>query len=1152
MTQSLLAQSGAQPIKQSRFKQIHVSKALHGEISNRFALQDPSAFIVERFYGGYQDCILTGSNIEISPRNTWWRRPGCTPYTTFDFPTPPLGGTSFNYGGTFILFVDTATGVYNTTPSSGEEVFVKGTNLTYDIAQAPIGIPGQMSYLQLGSTLFMADGADAIKLIAGGNLNPITGQPIWRWGIVGPSKAPNVVVTASGAAAVPWTASTVYTTMGLLVDSNGNVEQLVSVNADGSQSATATLGTSGNGQPSWNQTPGGTTTESTGTPITWTNRGPIVAWTANTTYNDATTGGTLVNPCIIYDPASNACYIGDTGGQQFTSGSAKPHFTGTFAQKIQDGTGYWVCLGSPKTPPLWLPSKAYPALGSVSFNDGVSSISEPQTPQAAGIGGNSPQLTFWQTSGGGTSGTGGTAPIWATVTGTLTPDNQLAWLNLGSATWAASTPYAGWSQGTNFVFSVVKDQNSNLQVCITSGTSSTVKPDTAFTLSAAANAVGNNTSYTGTFSPVIPAGTTVVITGFTTGANNGTFTVVSCNSTTLVVVNPSGTAESHAATATFNPWGTLYGQNTTDGNVIWVCVGTSLSWASSTQWYLPLSGFIAPQPTDPYGGAEVIDSNGDIEIAINNGKSGSSHPTWMTGEGQQTQDPASTGTLVWINQGVASTNSLVVTSGFGYVYAFKARTATDFYVTNIPNGLTAPLGPPTGSGDGSISTASLIFKMPTGPNAGAVIQLSGVGSLDPQVDTIVIYRSTDGFQGGPYLELTEIPAPQPVNGVAGTWNFNDYFPDVDLNNLIEADVVGENDPPPTGITDLAYHQGRVWASVGNIVYASSGPDIPPDNGNGLTGWAPANNFPLTSPVTKLLAPITGLLAFTTTDEWTIAGGPSITQYFPSITRAGVGLLSMNAITSLGAEIILFTADRRLLAFIPGAGETNVGWYVQDQFQNYDPSAVYVTLHENGIDRGIFVGNGSTTYKRVILHSQPNNDMVWDTTATITGGCGMLQSIQTAPGVRSLLIGGTGNNEPLLYRDLSTNADNGTSYTADFIVSPGPICHDGEMAELGFITWTGPRTGTSPTVSYLLNETSGTYQQFASLVNDPPLLYGTTVTPNTLYRNRYYFKQTMSTGNPPPALYCTDILFKVAFIAENAANEMARVTLFGGLYEDGND
>lgn len=1131
MAPSLLAAAGAQPIKQSRFKQIHVSKALHGEITNRFALQDPSAFIVERFYGGYQDCLLGGSNVEISPRNTWWRRPGCSAYTTFDFPTPPIGGFSFNMNGTFTLYVDTATNIYSVTPTSGTSVFTKAAGA------------GQASYLQLGSTLFIADGVDAIKIIGG---------KVWNWGIIGPADAPTVVVTASGAAAVTWTASTVFTTMGLLVDSNGNVQQLVSVNADGSQSATATIGTTGTGAPSWNQTPGGTTTESTGTPITWTNKGPIVAWTANTTYNDVTTGGTLANPAVIYDPVSNACYIGDTQGQSFVSSSSKPHFTGTFAQKLKDGTGYWVCLGAPTTPPLWLPSTSYPLFGSVSFNDGVCSISEPQTPQAAGIGTNTPQLTFLQASGGGTSGTGGTAPKWATVTGTLTADNQLQWLNLGSATWAANTAYSQWSQGKNFVFSVIEDQNNNLQVCITSGTSATIKPSTTFVLSAAANASAGDTTYTGTFSPTLPANSTVAISGFTTPANNGTFTVVSCNATTLVVNNPAGVAESHAGVATFNPWGTLYGQNTTDGTVIWVCVGTFLSWTANTKWYLPLAGFIPPQPTDPYGGSEIIDSNGDIQIAINNGKSGSSHPTWATTLGAQTQDPISTGTLVWINQGVASTNSLVFSAGFGYAYAFKARTATDFYVTNIPNGLTAPLGPPTGSGDGSISTASPIFKMATGPNAGAVIQLSGVGSLDPQVDTIVIYRSTDGFQGGPYFELTEIPNPQPVNGVAGTWNFNDYFPDVDLNNLIEADVVGLNDPPPAGLTNLAYHFGRVWGSVQNIVYASSGPDIPPDNGNGLTGWGPANNFPLTSPVSKLLAPITGLLAFTTTDEWTIAGGPAITQFFPSITRAGVGLLTPNGITSLGAEIILFTADRRLLAFIPGAGETNVGWYVQDQLQNYNPAVVYLTLHENGIDRGVFLGNGSTTYKRVVIHSQPNNDIVWDTTATITGGCGMLQSIQTAAGVRTLLIGGTGNNEPLLQRDLTTNQDNGSNYTGGFIVSPGPICHDGEMAELGFLTWTGPRTGTTPTISYLLNETSGTYQQFASLVNDPPLLYGTTVTPTTVYRNRYYFKQTMSTGNPPPAIYCTDILLQVAFIAENAANEMARFTLYGGLYQDGND
>ena len=151
--------------------------------------------------------------MEISPRNTWIRRPGCTAYTTFDFPTPPLGGFSFNQNGAFTLYVDTATNIYTVTPSSGTSIYTKGAGA------------GQASYLQLGSTLFIADGVDAIKIING---------KVWNWGIVGPTTAPGVVVTASGAAAVNWTASTVYTTMGLLVDSNGNVEQLVSVNADGS------------------------------------------------------------------------------------------------------------------------------------------------------------------------------------------------------------------------------------------------------------------------------------------------------------------------------------------------------------------------------------------------------------------------------------------------------------------------------------------------------------------------------------------------------------------------------------------------------------------------------------------------------------------------------------------------------------------------------------------------------------------------------------------------------------------------------------------------------------------------------------------------------------------------------------------------------
>lgn len=80
-------------------------------------------------------------------------------------------------------------------------------------------------------------------------------------------------------------------------------------------------------------------------------------------------------------------------------------------------------------------------------------------------------------------------------------------------------------------------------------------PGLTLTLSAAANASGGTTTYTGT----IPNGTVspspylnqnIPVVGFTNAANNGTFQCVSSTASQIVLANPSGVAESHAATAT--------------------------------------------------------------------------------------------------------------------------------------------------------------------------------------------------------------------------------------------------------------------------------------------------------------------------------------------------------------------------------------------------------------------------------------------------------------------------------------------------------------------------------------------------------------------------------------------------------------------------
>src|ERR1019366_5640084 len=94
-----------------------------------------------------------------------------------------------------------------------------------------------------------------------------------------------------------------------------------------------------------------------------------------------------------------------------------------------------------------------------------------------------------------------------------------------------------------------------------------------------------------------------------------------------------------------------------------------------------------------------------------------------------------------------------------------------------------------------------------GANAGAINTISGIGSTDPQVDTIVIWRTLDG---GSYLyELTEIPAPPPIGGIAQPWSFQDYQLDAVVDELIPAPIDHQNDPPPAGFLPMAYHFERI-------------------------------------------------------------------------------------------------------------------------------------------------------------------------------------------------------------------------------------------------------------------------------------------------------------------------------------------------------
>ena len=171
----------------------------------------------------------------------------------------------------------------------------------------------------------------------------------------------------------------------------------------------------------------------------------------------------------------------------------------------------------------------------------------------------------------------------------------------------------------------------------------------------------------------------------------------------------------------------------------WVCVGTAQHsrWAKNSTWYLPAAGFAPPSASQPYGGANVVGSAYN-QFVTQSGESGTLTPSWSTTVGNTTADNNITWTCVSPFNAVGFT----WTKGYGYVYTYKARTSSDVYDTtspplqmagtNSPN-IIGPLGPPTGAGDGTETTASPVGLIVGSQITDANITVSGPGVPRPAV-----------------------------------------------------------------------------------------------------------------------------------------------------------------------------------------------------------------------------------------------------------------------------------------------------------------------------------------------------------------------------------------------------------------------------------
>jgi hypothetical protein len=560
----------------------------------------------------------------------------------------------------------------------------------------------------------------------------------------------------------------------------------------------------------------------------------------------------------------------------------------------------------------------------------------------------------------------------------------------------------------------------------------------------------------------------------------------------------------------------------------WVNIGpvSNFAWTPNLDYTLPMTN--------------IVDSNGNEEGAISTGFSGTTAPKWNTNLNGITLD---NGTLAWINEGPipitpTEAGKITATSAQGWIYAIALVNTLDNTVSNI-----GPLSAATGP----LVNGEVTFA----PGAGLI-----PSAIDPQSDYVAIFRTTDGFS-------TELLIPGFGNTIYTvplvqylTYGYVDDTPDLGLDSQAEAPADFENTPPLPGAANLTYHLNRIFYSIGNTVFWTSGPDDP--IGNGINGFGPNNFDKMPSIVKRLVPTAIGLLVFTVSDIYIIPTGPNASPQPSYVWAAGIGISSYNALDWNGPTIGFFTTDSQFLTLSPNAGMAIESVPLADQFslrngtpgQNWVPQNVYVANYVSGQDMGWFISDGEYGWFRLINNPTPENgSMSWSPFANIAGGVGAIKSVETSPGVHHLLLGplGTGyilNRNVLASTDGGTTITNGTTYPAYAVFGSYVLAQPGQVAQVSFITTKSVNTGSPLVLGLLIDEGlpyyTGSFEILKRWVNDPPDLKPS----KSWYTQRFYLSDMIDT-----AAACTDIQIMVQWPSEGAINELQSFTIFGSFVQE---
>jgi len=290
-----------------------------------------------------------------------------------------------------------------------------------------------------------------------------------------------------------------------------------------------------------------------------------------------------------------------------------------------------------------------------------------------------------------------------------------------------------------------------------------------------------------------------------------------------------------------------------------------------------------------------------------------------------------------------------------------------------------------------------------------------------------------------------------------------------------------------------------------------------------------------------------LFVFTTADIFIIQGlATTASPLFSTPFVYAFGLASYDAFSVNGTIVYAYTSDNQVISLDPNAGITEIGFPIGDQFGpnngtgTFLPANTQVTWHSaQSQDKGLYVSDFTGTWWRLCPTPSPETGWTWSPKAQIVGGFSAVQSIETTPGIRNLLMGPQ-TYGPILTRNYNAYSDNGSAYPSYAVLGSLVLAQPGQLAHVPFITTDSVAIGTAPTLAVQIDEiaplSAGYFETLSAYVPDPTQL----TAPLSVYAQRFYLSQTQK-----PAV-CRHMQIQINWgSTDTVRNELLSLTVFGG-------